>query len=164
MEHVESPQKKKSSAVHFLESLTENDSVGCINWPFKKTKAGYGRVYYEGRDWRAHRLSLTLHVGPAPSEKHYAAHEPVICHNPSCVNPKHLRWALPKENAQDREKDGTKRLGEDVATSKLSEADVIEIKRRLRKGDSLSEISKCYPVTTVNISAIKTGKSWGWVS
>jgi hypothetical protein len=55
----------------------------------------------------AHRYVLTLTAGPPPFPRAVAAHAPLVCHNPACVNPRHLRWASQAENAADMKIDGT---------------------------------------------------------
>ena len=55
----------------------------------------------------AHRWVLELAVGPPPFDRAEAAHAPLICNNPSCVSPKHLRWATHAENMADTVIDGT---------------------------------------------------------
>lgn len=80
----------------------------CIEWPYSLTPNGYTRTVYNGVRTSAHRVTLELAGGPPPTPEHFAAHAPLICHNPKCVNPRHLRWATPKENVHDKAIDGTR--------------------------------------------------------
>lgn len=99
-------------------SCTHDD---CVNWPKLKDKDGYGQTRWMIKGsvkwYRMHRLSLIISTG-CDHEHLCALHS---CHNPSCVNPKHLRWGTLTENNQDREqaKRGRK--------SKLSEAQVLQL-------------------------------------
>jgi len=74
-------------------------------WPWRGGRRGgaagktYGSFHLRlGRDIGAHRMALVLTVGPAPRRGLHAAHS---CHNRTCVNPAHLRWATQRENLKD---------------------------------------------------------------
>jgi len=97
----------RASRVPFCEWAAAQNVDHCIIWPFALTPHGYGRVRYKGVRTSAHRVVLEMAKGPPPSSDYVAAHAPVICHNPSCVNPRHLRWASVLENSKDRILDGT---------------------------------------------------------
>ena len=56
-----------------------------------------------------------------------------------------------------------KQLGSSNPNSKLSEKQVVEIKRLLIKGCSGASLARLYAVSTSVISEIKTGKSWGHI-
>jgi DNA invertase Pin-like site-specific DNA recombinase len=45
-------------------------------------------------------------------------------------------------------------------TSKLNEAKVREIRRRLAEGESVAEIAHAFGVSTYNIYAIRQGRTW----
>lgn len=73
---------------------TEN----CWLWVGGKNRAGYGRLDFGGKSMLAHRLSWSLEIGEIP-EGAFLDH---MCHEPSCVNPDHLRLASHTLNMQNR--------------------------------------------------------------
>lgn len=73
-------------------------SETCWNWQASKVHAGYGHLGIQGKTIQAHRYSYELQNGPIP-EGMEIDH---ICHNPACVNPKHLRVVTPKQNQENK--------------------------------------------------------------
>ena len=67
----------------------------CWEWLGAKSVNGYGRFYYKGKHWRAHRLSFLLTTGKEPDA---VLHR---CNNPGCVRPNHLQAGDSKENLLD---------------------------------------------------------------
>ena len=72
---------------------------GCWLWTGAKTKAGYGNVMWQGRNWVAHRVSYSLLVGPVPEglDLDHTCHNGdqscaggLGCPHRCCVNPAHL--------------------------------------------------------------------------
>lgn len=95
------------TAAEFLRDLGRSPSDDCIDWPYSVMSNGYGTVRFEGRVTTAHRAALIVWKGYPPSPEHQAAHEPLICHNRKCVNPRHLSWKTKSENEADKLLDGT---------------------------------------------------------
>ncbi|MGA4726268.1 HNH endonuclease signature motif containing protein [Micromonospora taraxaci] len=66
---------------------------GCWNFTGAHT-ATYGQIWWNRRQWLAHRASYEIHVGPIPAGKQID-HK---CRNRSCVNPDHLEPVTAREN------------------------------------------------------------------
>lgn len=150
----------KSGPQVTLRKVVEMETDDCIIWPHQIFPTGYGGVRFRGHTIGAHAAVLEITCGPAP-EGMEAAHKPVVCHNRSCVNKRHLRWASPQENQLDKRLDGTAPIGSKHAAAKLVEADIVAIRRDHRPQ---SEIAEDYGVGQGQISRIKTGKRWKHVA
>jgi len=77
-----------------------------------------------------------------------------------------LVWGTPKENAEDALRHGTALLGSRQSQSKLTEADVLEIRRRAGEGPCgvQGKLAREYGVSDAIISHIVTQKAWRHVS
>jgi hypothetical protein len=150
---------QKGGPVAFLRSIPTTDE--CVNWPYPVGVSGYGRVRLNGRMTNAHRASLIIHSGMNCDDLH-AAHEPNKCHNRQCVNPRHLRWATPKENMQDCNLDGTahRPAGSLHGAAVLTEQDVIAIRA---SQESQKALAGAYGVSKQTISKIILRQRWSHV-
>lgn len=148
---------KRGDPLRFLIESIKNPGEACIEWPYGDDGRGYGGVWFEGKKWRAHRLSLTLYQGlKTPPDGLEVAHA-VECHNPSCINPRHLRFATASENHADKLLNGTHRQGEKINLAKLTEVDVLAIMADTR---THQVIAKAYGVADSQISRIKNRQTW----
>jgi hypothetical protein len=87
------------------------------------------------------------------------------CDNPACINPDHLFSGTRKENMDDRDSKGRNRpgRGEAVGTSKLTEVDVISMRRLRQKGLTFDSIAQRFGVAKKTaLQAIK-GEQWAHV-
>jgi hypothetical protein len=104
----------------------------CWVWLGAKTSTGYG-VIGRGRrgegNARASHVSWFIHNGPIPTGQ-WLLHK---CDNPTCVNPEHLFLGNHTDNMRDCVAKGRARrnpkYGEDHHSTKLSDAQVVQIKR-----------------------------------
>jgi hypothetical protein len=134
----------------------------CWHWQGSLDRKGYGQIEINGIRRRATHVSLELHRHTRPSPQHGACH---TCDNPPCVNPAHLWWGTAQDNATDMCRKGRsnkwngRRQGENHPRAKLSNADVVEIKR-LRGKESQSSLAARFGVSPNGISAIHTGRLW----
>lgn len=151
--------KPRGAVLPFFMKHVGHQGKECLEWPFAKDPRGYGTVWYEKRNWNAHRLMCHLTHGPAPSRRHEAAHN---CGNPACFNPNHLRWATPQQNAADKVLHGTDGRGEKNPMARLTEQAVREI-RDLQYQVPQDVLARHYGVTQSLISLIQNRRLWGWV-
>lgn len=70
------------------------DENGCIIWPLRQTKNGYGHSNKGRSSVVAHRLAYENQVGPIPDGLTLDH----LCRNRLCVNPEHLEPVTQREN------------------------------------------------------------------
>ncbi len=147
----------------------------CWIWTGAKFPFGYGNVRMNGERY-AHRVAWTMARGPIPADL-YVLH---VCDVPACVNPDHLWLGTKAENNADRKSKGrngravgglngrythpeTTARGERNGFSKLSEADVREIRARRAAGEKLREIAELFGVAKQTVHSIVHGRLWAHV-
>lgn len=128
----------------------------CIEWPYYVRKDGYGRATVDKRSRCVHVIACEAVHGPRPP-KMEAAHS---CNNKRCFNPRHLRWATHTENAQDRTLHGTQRRGELIPGVKLTEEQVLQIRRAFASGVRPAPLARRYGVSISGICCIVHGRNW----
>jgi hypothetical protein len=146
----------------FILAAVDSSTDDCLIWPGYKDCDGYGKIEVAGKTHIAHRLVLQLVTGETGVGLD-AAHTPVICHAPACVNPQHLRWATHVENCADRHLDGTDQRGEAHHRAVLTEADVLEIYRNAG-GESQRVLGARHGVSYSAVCKIQTGRRWAWLT
>ena len=134
----------------FWSRLNERPS-GCWEWSRAKTADGYGTTDMGRETILTHRLAWELTHGPIP-EGALVCHR---CDNPPCCNPEHLFLGTYGDNARD-----TVAKGRHVVRSKLTPAQVREIRTRLADGDTQTAIADTYGVSPRTIGMIATGYRW----
>ncbi|HEU5115718.1 MAG TPA: HNH endonuclease [Isosphaeraceae bacterium] len=105
---------------------------------------------------KIHRLVLEVFVGPCPEGC-------VACHNDgnrANNDLSNLRWDTPRANSSDSLCHGTRVMGSRCRSSKLTEGDVVQIRRMRIEGTSIGELAKTFGVTYENVLAIVNRRSW----
>jgi hypothetical protein len=125
----------------------------------KGDKDGYPKIsrMIDGvqKHFRLSRYLWAKRNGEIPKGK-YLLHS---CDNPKCINLEHLRVGTPQDNSSDAVKRGRINKGTDVSISKLSEANVREIKRLLDT-ETNTQLASKYDVGKTTIWLIRNGKTW----
>jgi len=151
------------------------DENGCWNWT-RATNKGYGVVNAMNRTFGAHRVSYELSIGPIPAGGS-------VCHrcdNPKCINPDHLWLGSHAENMEDMKTKGRSspppvhsgkdhwrnrypekiQRGEQQANAKLTDDQVIAIRRAYIAGEHRDTIAARYGLSPLSIPDLVSGKSW----
>lgn len=142
----------------FWQCVDKNAANGCWNWTNKKFRNGYGCFTIQGRYLLAHRCSFELEHGYLPEPGLVLCH---TCDNRLCVNPAHLFVGTPSDNIQDmlRKGRGNFAKGEKAGNAKLSDDDVIIIRRLYQSGQmTQADIAQQFDVSAKQISVIVNGK------
>lgn len=151
-------QKYKSKQ----EMVMKNTAWGlssCMYWTGSIHKAGYG--VYGKKSKYAHRLTWELANGPIPDGLH-ALHK---CDVPMCCNPDHIFLGTHQDNMIDMDKKGRRKApkGEDQFKSKLTEEQVLKIRKLYVRGKSnfsIPKLAKMFGVTGAAVGYILQRKTW----
>lgn len=111
--------------------------------------SAYGKV----RRFQVHTLVCTAFNGPCP-EGLECRHEDGNCAN---NRPGNLSWGTHTDNMRDKRKHGTQTEGGDSPRAKLTEKQVLAIRKDKR---TMRAIAKDYGVSMVAIVFIKNRKTW----
>lgn len=141
-------------------SNLKKTSNGCWEWIRSRSPKGYGKTYWKGMEWRAHRLAHFLTTGEKP---------PLVCHscdNPPCCNPAHLWAGTYRENNSDRakKKRSSRPQGEKHPHSKLTEAQVLQIRKERAAGKPRNLLAKEYGIHPVTVTDIVARRRWKHLS
>lgn len=134
----------------------------CLIWPYSLTKKGRARAIYQGKRIFAQRLMCMIRHGKPPTPEHETLHSCGKGHL-GCMHPDHMKWGTHAENMAEMAEHGTSNHGEKNPFAKLTEPDVMKIKRLLLDGMSRKNISTLYPVSEAMIGSIDRGESWARV-
>ena len=127
---------------------------GCLRWDGQLGNNGYGVVKYCGKSRWAHRLSLILALNldiDSLSRKIQVCHH---CDFGRCLNPDHLYLGTHQDNMNDKVSRDRCSKGERHTASRLTNAQVLEIRKLRSYGESMaliaSKINVC-PSTVCNV-------------
>lgn len=149
-------------------------TVYCWEWKASKTKFGYGK-FRNKLAYTAHRYSYFIHFGEIMKDMH-VCHK---CDNPSCVNPDHLFIGTMQDNMRDRDnknrtakgirngsntKPERRARGSRCGSAKLTENDVIEIRKMYLKDHNRQKIADVFSVTAMTIYYIVKYETWKHVA
>ena len=153
----------------------QEDNDACWEWTAVRKKKEYGEFYSKvrnGKHTRAHQISWMLY-----NEQEDIPDGMLVCHtcdNPSCCNPYHLFLGTIIDNNRDRDKKGRwnsrflygrehHQHGENHHSNKLSEDNVVEIRKLIDNGYSQRKLGKMLNVSHSSIGEIARGESWSWL-
>lgn len=148
----------------FWERVRKSD--GCWEWTGTK-RNDYGTMRVAKKHEYAHRISWLIHSGEMPPRDLCVLHH---CDNPPCVRPDHLFLGTKVDNARDAASKGRNasqrrpeiRRGENASRHILSEAQVLEIRRRYAAGGvTYLELAKEFGVKKTTVAKIVIRKLWG---
>jgi len=134
-------------------------------WPWMRCKYhdGYGHVWFNSRNERAHRVAYMLAVGPIPCSQDILH----SCDNPPCCRPDHLFSGTQEDNARDMVRKGRNAKGDQAARkgeknrrAKLTDQKIREIRRRAASGELQISLAREFKVGSSNMSRIVRRINW----
>ena len=141
-----------------------NKTDGCWEWTGGGVR-GYGRYWFNGKQVQSHRYSYTLHH-PLTIDLLDGHREICVCHrcdNPKCVNPAHLFLGSHADNVKDKEAKGrgNQAKGEKQGASKITEAQVREIRNKYANGGiTQQQLALEYGITHTTVHSLIRRKTW----
>jgi hypothetical protein len=150
----------------FFNFVADNTKTinGCWEWQggfstHKKPEFKYGIIRRNGKGFLVHRFVWEILYGKTSLN---------ICHhcdNPKCCNPAHLFAGTQKENVNDMTQKGRRQKPHQTARGSrkskiLKEAQVSEIRKLSRAGNSGASLSRKFSVSTSVISWIINNHTW----
>ena len=155
---------RENTESDFWKNINIKGDDFCWEWKLYRDKEGYGNFKYQGKTNLAHRIAYAL-ANNVPIENLDTVRH--TCDNPGCCNPKHLINGTNLENMQDMVMKGRRFQplirGEQHYRAKLTESQVLEIRKRYANGEKQKILAINYEVNQSHISDIVNNKKWGWL-
>ena len=157
----------------FWSKVAIGDSNECWEFRAGKDYDGYGIFYAQRTSWRSNRIVVALTLRRDLGKDKQACHK---CDNPSCCNPNHIYEGSDLDNKRDAterqhysqaqykraaEHPETYLRGEDVHLAKLTEAEVLAIRKFWSEGYTIRSIQRLIPrVCWETVSSVVKNKTW----
>lgn len=125
----------------------------------RKTRYGHFALSHH-KPVGAHRFSWELHNGPIPTGE-LVLHS---CDNMACVRPDHLFLGNEAKNSEDMVRKGRSSRGERNPLSKLTDEQVIEIRRRYRFRGPTQKLAAEFGINKTTLVRVARGISWKHVT
>lgn len=135
----------------------------CWLWYGSIDESGYGRISLHRRPTPVARVVWLVCFGEEVPQGAQVCHR---CDNSLCCNPTHLFLGTAKDNYHDAMRKGRMRwaVGEGNGQAKLTEWDVLEIRRRCASGENQHSIAADYGTSSSYISQVFRRKHWSHVA
>jgi hypothetical protein len=128
-------------AKHYLlkNCIKEND---CLLYNGSKNLGGYGSTAFKGKHTSTHILAMMIHIKSEIPKNKIVRHK---CKNKHCCSIDHLELGTQKDNADDKNRDGTMLKGEAHPLTNLTNNMVIDIfNYKQTHTDSFSKMAKMF--------------------
>jgi len=141
----------------FTSKIDRRGDDDCWPWLTTTYHDGYGKIKINYITFRSHRIAFA--VAYHPPGKLFVCHS---CDNRLCCNPRHLFTGTVLDNCRDMlSKDRqSKRHGEHCWKHKVTDKDVLEIRRRLSMGETVTVLAAEFGLHYSTVSHIKARRIW----
>lgn len=139
-----------------IDRAGDND---CWVWTGARASRCYGHTHLNNEHIYAHRAAYEWAHGVGSAEGWVVRHQ---CDNPPCCNPGHLLVGTQADNMQDMlsRGRGNPSKGTEIWTAKLSEDDVLEVRRLAASGWPIARIREVFPIKHTALMYAATGRTW----
>lgn len=148
----------------FWDRVDKRGLSECWEWKGARFKTGYGAVnlWKDGGVCYAHRVAYVLTAGHEIPKGLCVMH---TCDNKPCCNPNHLMLGTTRDNNHDAWDKGRVskpplKNGEHAPLAKLTEHEVVEIRKLCEIGLTLTSIGELFNVSRVNVRYIRDRMTW----
>jgi hypothetical protein len=162
--------RKQSIEERFWAKVSKNGPVPahcpelgqCWVWIAGTDRDGYGKFTVGSHHDKSHRVIWKMNGHEIPGNL-CVLHR---CDNPPCVRISYLFLGSQGENVRDRDRKGRGWVWkcEASANAKLTNQQVLEIKRKLAEGARQRRLAAEYGVSTAAICLLANGKTWRHVN
>ena len=142
----------------FWDKVDWEAETECWLWTGAKLPHGYGTVCLNRQRLYAHRYAWAFVNGPIPKGLNIL-HK---CDVPACINPDHLYAGTQRENLIDciRRGRANRVRGSAHGQSKLTEDQVLELRKERTKGLSYAKLGKHFGISETQARSIVLGTWW----
>lgn len=143
----------------FMAATKRDPQSGCLLWTMATDADGYGVFSVGNKSFRAHRWIFREKYGYLPEVVRHG------CDTPACVDwERCLIGGTTADNVADRVSRNRQARGDSIGTSKLTAAEVQDIRTEYPKGIlSLGLLADVYGVSVSQVHRIVRQESWGYL-
>lgn len=152
------PTPKRSREL--LAELIAQETDECVEWPRGRYPTGYGHISRIGGGY-THRAAMEI-AGITPEEDQTVVRH--LCHNPPCVNLRHLRWGTVQDNINDRSERGVwheamRKRNLSSRLGRLTDLEIQQIRRYSMVGMPQTAIGHRFGISDNTVRKIIRGQS-----
>lgn len=140
---------------HLLAYTKIDLDTGCLEWIGATDRDGYGKITFNRKSMRPHRLAYKVLCNPDLKSDQQLNH---TCHNRLCWNPNHVYVGTQQQNIDDREAAGNTRRGAHHHSTKVNDGVIGDIWRLRAEGKTIKQIAICLSLGISTISGIVSSK------